>query len=67
MIAVVEARRARVGIAPLCGAVGLARATFSRRRDGPLGGCPGPFSTGGGLPPPRGPRSHARGGRPDRP
>jgi putative transposase len=42
MIAVVEARRARVGIAPLCGAVGLARATFYRRRDGPPPGPPVP-------------------------
>jgi hypothetical protein len=31
MIAVVEERHARVGIAPLCDALGLARATFYRR------------------------------------
>ena len=37
MIAVVEERRAQVGIAPLCHALGLARATFYRRR-----GCPSP-------------------------
>ena len=35
MIALVEARGPRVGIAPLCGALGLARATFYRRRGGP--------------------------------
>ena len=35
MIALVEARHARVGIAPLCDALGLARATFYRRRGGP--------------------------------
>ena len=39
MIALVEERRARVSIAPLCEALGLARATFSRRRGGPP---PGP-------------------------
>ena len=39
MIALVEARHARVGIAPLCDALGLARATFYRRRDAPP---PGP-------------------------
>ena len=32
MIALVEDRQARVGIAPLCDALGLARATFYRRR-----------------------------------
>jgi hypothetical protein len=32
MIAVVEERHTRVGIAPLCDALGLARATFYRRR-----------------------------------
>src|SRR5262250_3356401 len=37
MIAVVEERHARVGIAPLCEALGLARATFYRRRDSPPG------------------------------
>ena len=36
MIALVEARPARVGIAPLCDALGLARATFYRRRGTPL-------------------------------
>ena len=35
MIALVEERRAAVGIAPLCAALGLARATFYRRRGGP--------------------------------
>jgi putative transposase len=35
MIALVEARQARVGIAPWCEALGLARATFYRRRGGP--------------------------------
>jgi putative transposase len=35
MIAVVEERRAQFGIAPLCDALGLARATFYRRRHGP--------------------------------
>ena len=35
MIAVVEERRAQVGVAPLCDALGLARATFYRRRGGP--------------------------------
>src|SRR5215468_959784 len=37
MIAVVEERRAHVGVAPLCDALGLARATFYRwrRRPGP--------------------------------
>ncbi len=39
MIALVEARRAQVGIGPLCEALGLARATFYRRRGGPP---PGP-------------------------
>jgi hypothetical protein len=34
MIALVEERGPRVGIAPLCGALGLARATFYRRRGG---------------------------------
>jgi putative transposase len=32
MIALVEERHARIGIAPLCHALGLARATFYRRR-----------------------------------
>ena len=35
MIALVEERRARVGIGPLCEALGLARATFYRRQGGP--------------------------------
>ena len=35
MIAVVEERHARVSIAPLCDALGLARATFYRRRGAP--------------------------------
>jgi putative transposase len=35
MIALVEERQARVGIAPLCDVLGLARATFYRRRGGP--------------------------------
>ena len=35
MIALVEERHARVGIAPLCDALGLARATFYRRRGAP--------------------------------
>ena len=35
MIALVEERHARVGIGPLCDALGLARATFYRRRGGP--------------------------------
>ncbi len=39
MIALVEERGPRVGIAPLCEALGLARATFYRRRGGPP---PGP-------------------------
>jgi putative transposase len=39
MIALVEERRVQVGIGPLCEALGLARATFSRRRGGPP---PGP-------------------------
>jgi putative transposase len=39
MIALVEKRHARVGIAPLCDALGLARATFYRWRGGPP---PGP-------------------------
>jgi putative transposase len=34
MIAVVEERRAQVGVAPLCDALGLPRATFYRRRGG---------------------------------
>jgi putative transposase len=34
MIALVEERQARIGIAPLCDALGLARATFYRRRGG---------------------------------
>jgi putative transposase len=48
MIALVEERRARVGIAPLCEAVGLARATFSRRRGGPP---PGPVAPRDRRPP----------------
>jgi hypothetical protein len=35
MIALVEERRAQVGVTPLCAALGLARATFYRRRGGP--------------------------------
>ena len=35
MIALVEERRAQVGIAPLCAALGLPRATFYRRRAAP--------------------------------
>ena len=35
MIALVEERRARAGIGPLCAALGLARATFYRRRGAP--------------------------------
>src|SRR5215470_1301736 len=35
MIALVEERHARVGVAPLCHALGLARATFYRRRGSP--------------------------------
>jgi putative transposase len=35
MIALVEERRAQIGIAPLCTALGLARATFYRWRGGP--------------------------------
>ena len=35
MIALVEERRAHVGVGPLCAALGLARATFYRRRGGP--------------------------------
>jgi putative transposase len=42
MIALVEERHARVGIAPLCDALGLARATFYRRRGG--GPPPGPVA-----------------------
>jgi putative transposase len=43
MIALVEERHARVGIAPLCRALGLARATFYRRRGGaPSADGPGP-------------------------
>ena len=38
MVALVEERHARIGIAPLCTALGLARATFYRRRGGPLSG-----------------------------
>jgi hypothetical protein len=52
MIALVEARRARLGIAPLCDALGLARATFYRR---------------GGVARPRTPRPRGRGGPPGRP
>jgi putative transposase len=48
MIALVEERRARVGIAPLCDALGLARATFYRRRGGPP---PGPAATRPRRPP----------------
>ncbi len=40
MIALVEERRAEVGVAPLCEALGLARATFYRRRGSPP---PGPL------------------------
>ena len=39
MIALVEERRAQVGVAALCDALGLARATFYRRRAAPP---PGP-------------------------
>jgi putative transposase len=42
MIALVEERHARVGIAPLCDALGLARATFYRRRHAPP---PGPAAS----------------------
>ena len=35
MMAVVEERRPQVGIAPLCNALGLSRATFYRHRGGP--------------------------------
>src|SRR5262245_35032836 len=42
MIALVEERRAQVGVAPLCDAVGLARSTFYRRRGGPAPAPPGP-------------------------
>ena len=35
MIALVEERREQAGVAPLCDALGLARATFYRRRGGP--------------------------------
>jgi putative transposase len=51
MIALVEERQARVGIAPLCKALGLARATYYRRRGGPP---PGPV-----LPPARRAPRHA--------
>jgi len=34
MIALVEERRAQVGVGPLCAALGLARATFYRRPRG---------------------------------
>jgi len=40
MIALVEERHAEVGVAPLCEALGLARATFYRRRGSPP---PGPM------------------------
>jgi putative transposase len=43
MIALVEERGPRVGITPLCGALGLARATFYRRRGGPPPGAPPPL------------------------
>ena len=42
MIALVEERHPRVGIAPLCAALGLLRATFYRRRGGPPPGPPAP-------------------------
>ena len=42
MIALVEERRAQVGIGPLCKALGLARATFYRRRGGPPTASAGP-------------------------
>ena len=48
MIALVEERRARIGIAPLCDAVGLARATFYRRRGDP---SPGPAAPRDRRPP----------------
>lgn len=51
MIALVEERQARVGIAPLCEALGLARATFYRRRGAPP---PGPA-----VPRPRRPPAQA--------
>jgi hypothetical protein len=51
MIALVEERRARVGIGPLCDALGLARATFYRRRAAS----------------PRWPAAPGSGARPDRP
>ena len=49
MIALVEERRAQVGVGPLCAALGLARATFYGRRGVPppapaaphSGDCPG--------------------------
>ena len=50
MIALVEERHAQVGIAPLCAALGLARATFYRRRGGP---SPAPRPRGSGARPGR--------------
>ena len=42
MIALVEERHARTRIAPLCDALGLARATFYRRWGAPPPGSPAP-------------------------
>jgi len=42
MIALVEERRTQVGVAPLCDALGLSRATFYRRRGGRLAASPVP-------------------------
>ena len=42
MIALVEERRAQVGVGPLCATLGLARATFYRRRGTPPPGPGGP-------------------------
>ncbi len=47
MIATVEERQAQVGIAPLCDALGLARATFYRRRGTPPAGVLGPAGAAG--------------------